>query len=115
MTPVVKCRQNRLRRGAPMTTVLPGPRPVYSTGRPPFQTFTTEKPMRRTVACVLSLAAVILSLPALGQNDKKPKPVALFDGKTLDGWEGDTAKTWRVEDGAIAGGSLDTEVPRNEF
>jgi hypothetical protein len=64
---------------------------------------------------VLSLAAVILSLPALGQNDKKPKPVALFDGKTLDGWEGDTAKTWRVEDGAIAGGSLDTEVPRNEF
>jgi hypothetical protein len=26
-------------------------------------------------------------------------PVPLFDGKTLDGWTGDTAKTWRVEDG----------------
>jgi hypothetical protein len=38
----------------------------------------------------------------------------LFDGKTLDGWEGD-AKTWRVEDGAIVGGSLDVTVPRNEF
>ncbi len=39
----------------------------------------------------------------------------LFDGKTFDGWEGDTAKTWRIEDGAIVGGSLEKEVPRNEF
>jgi hypothetical protein len=39
----------------------------------------------------------------------------LFDGKTLAGWEGDLKKTWRVEDGAIAGGSLETAVPRNEF
>ncbi|WP_020470625.1 3-keto-disaccharide hydrolase [Zavarzinella formosa] len=43
------------------------------------------------------------------------EPVKLFDGKTLDGWEGDTAKTWRVEDGAIVGGTLDAVVPRNEF
>jgi hypothetical protein len=43
------------------------------------------------------------------------KPVSLFDGKTFDGWEGDTEKTWRIEDGAIVGGSLDTTVPRNEF
>lgn len=43
------------------------------------------------------------------------EPVKLFDGKTLDGWEGDTAKTWRIEDGAIVGGSTDTVVPRNEF
>ena len=40
---------------------------------------------------------------------------SLFDGKSLAGWEGDTAKTWRVEDGAIVGGSLDAVVPRNEF
>ena len=39
----------------------------------------------------------------------------LFDGKTLAGWEGDTAKTWRIEDGSITGGSLDESVPRNEF
>ncbi|MBY0228585.1 MAG: DUF1080 domain-containing protein [Gemmataceae bacterium] len=43
------------------------------------------------------------------------KPVPLFDGKTLAGWEGDTKKTWRVEDGAIVGGSLEAVVPRNEF
>ena len=71
--------------------------------------------MRQAIAFLLSLAAVMLSLPAPAQNDRKPRPVALFDGKTLDGWEGDTEKTWRVEDGAIAGGSLDKEVPRNEF
>ncbi len=41
-------------------------------------------------------------------------PVPLFDGKTLDGWEGETAKTWRVRDGAITGGSLEGN-PRNEF
>ncbi|MFO0809519.1 MAG: family 16 glycoside hydrolase [Gemmataceae bacterium] len=40
---------------------------------------------------------------------------SLFDGKSLAGWEGDTAKTWRVENGAIVGGSLETKVPRNEF
>ena len=37
----------------------------------------------------------------------------LFDGKTLTGWDGD-AKVWRVEDGAIVGGSLQGN-PRNEF
>ena len=42
-------------------------------------------------------------------------PVALFDGKTFEGWEGDTDKTWKIEDGAFVGGSLDAVVPRNEF
>lgn len=42
-------------------------------------------------------------------------PQPLFDGKTFDGWEGDTAKTWRIVDGAFVGGSLTTPVPRNEF
>jgi hypothetical protein len=41
--------------------------------------------------------------------------VPLFDGKTLDGWEGDTQKTWRVEDGAIVAGDLNVKFPRNEF
>jgi Domain of Unknown Function (DUF1080) len=42
-------------------------------------------------------------------------PVPLFDGKTFAGWEGDTAKTWRIEDGALVGGSLTEKVPHNEF
>jgi mono/diheme cytochrome c family protein/glucose/arabinose dehydrogenase len=41
-------------------------------------------------------------------------PMPLFDGKTLDGWEGETTKTWRVRDGAIVGGSLEGN-PDNQF
>ena len=41
--------------------------------------------------------------------------VPLFDGKTFDGWDGDTTATWRIVDGALVGGSLETRVPHNEF
>lgn len=62
------------------------------------------------------LAVILLSLNAtrISADEKDAKPKALFDGKTLTGWEGDK-KTWRIEDGAIVGGSLDSIVPRNEF
>jgi hypothetical protein len=39
---------------------------------------------------------------------------SLFDGRSFDGWEGDM-KTFRIDDGAIVGGSLKADVPRNEF
>lgn len=40
--------------------------------------------------------------------------VWLFDGKSLEGWEGN--QDWfRVEDGAIVAGSLQKEIPHNEF
>lgn len=58
-------------------------------------------------ALVLVLAAVSAQEPATG--------VPLFDGRTLTGWAGDIGRTWRVEDGAIVGGSLSETVPRNEF
>ena len=57
------------------------------------------------------LVALVIASPALAAD----KPVALFDGKSLAGWEGDTEKTWKVEDGCIVGGSLEQQVPRNEF
>lgn len=43
------------------------------------------------------------------------KQVSLFDGKTFNGWEGDTKNTWRIENGAIVGGSLSKTVPNNDF
>lgn len=43
------------------------------------------------------------------------KAVSLFDGKSFNGWEGDTLKTWRIENGAIVGGSLTSKVPHNDF
>jgi hypothetical protein len=41
------------------------------------------------------------------------KEVALFDGRSLDGWEGNT-NVWRVRDNVIVGGSM-VGNPRNEF
>ena len=43
------------------------------------------------------------------------KTVRLFDGKTFEGWEGDTNKSFRIEQGAIVGGTLKQKIPRNEF
>lgn len=41
--------------------------------------------------------------------------VSIFDGKTFNGWEGDTQTTWRIEDGMLIGGSREVTVPHNEF
>ena len=43
------------------------------------------------------------------------EPISLFNGKTFSGWEGDTAHTWRIENGAIIAGSLTETVPHNDF
>ncbi|MDE0105458.1 MAG: DUF1080 domain-containing protein [Bryobacterales bacterium] len=40
--------------------------------------------------------------------------VQLFDGKTLEGWEGDP-RLWSVREGAIVGSSDGQEVDRNTF
>ncbi|HZM04141.1 MAG TPA: DUF1080 domain-containing protein [Candidatus Saccharimonadales bacterium] len=39
---------------------------------------------------------------------------AIFDGRTLNGWEGNT-NNWRVENGAIVAGSMERKQPNNEF
>ena len=46
--------------------------------------------MRTRWTCVLFVAVSLLGLPAVGRGESKP----LFDGKSLDGWEGETKKTW---------------------
>jgi hypothetical protein len=51
--------------------------------------------------CFAALCAVLTIVPsALVVGDDGFKPI--FDGKTLDGWDGDP-KLWRVEDGLITG------------
>ena len=42
------------------------------------------------------------------------KPFPLFDGKTFKGWEGNL-KIFRIESGAIVGGTLSEKIARNEF
>jgi putative heme-binding domain-containing protein len=39
----------------------------------------------------------------------------LFDGRTFAGWEGETNRVWRIEDGAIVAGAFEKAAPRNEF
>lgn len=49
------------------------------------------------------------------KGDQRGKEISLFDGKSFKGWEGDTIKTWRIENGSIVGGSLAETVPKNDF
>ena len=63
------------------------------------------KPMRSGFWCVMFVLAVSLTNAALAQSTPAKD---LFDGKTLEGWEGDT-KHWRVENGAIVG-----EIPKGQ-
>jgi len=47
-----------------------------------------------------------------------PKPgthTPLFDGRSFDGWEGETQHTWHIKDGAVVGGTLAETVPHNDF
>lgn len=62
-----------------------------------------------------SRARVVFGLLlALAQAVSGAELVPLFDGKSFAGWEGDTTKVWRIEDGVIVGGSLEGN-PQNEF
>jgi len=65
----------------------------------------------RTVLCLCLLIFCLSSSAGSGQAKKS----RLFDGKSFQGWEGDIQKTFRIQDGAVVGGSLSAKVPRNEF
>ena len=61
------------------------------------------------------LFAVSMVFLALAVSAAEPsKPISLFDGKTLAGWEGNL-EMFRVEQGAIVAGSLKQSIPNNEF
>src|SRR5258708_509768 len=62
----------------------------------------------------LLLTVMLASSPALLGAAPPDESTAIFDGKTFDGWEGDTKNTWRIEDGVIVGGSMKGN-PRNQF
>ena len=54
------------------------------------------------------LTALLLASAATAQTP-------LTDGKTFDGWEGDTTQQWRIEDGAFTSGALDKKQARNDY
>lgn len=56
----------------------------------------------------------LVFLPKL-QAQTTQKTVALFDGKTFVGWEGDTTDVWHITNSALVGGDLTKTLPHNEF
>ena len=62
------------------------------------------------VGWLASAASVLPTQPPVTER----KPVSLFDGRTLTGWEGNR-QIFRIEDGAIVGGSMREKIARNEF
>lgn len=59
--------------------------------------------------CWLSLA---MALPLAGAGPSEP--VAIFDGESFAGWEGNR-EMWRIEDDALVGGTLEKAIPKNDF
>lgn len=61
--------------------------------------------------CLAVCLGLLCSAAAMASDDGF---VPLFDGKSFEGWEGNR-EVFRIEDGAIVGGSLTKPVARNEF
>jgi hypothetical protein len=62
--------------------------------------------------CYWWLLIILCAIPPIGIAQSKP--VRLFDGKTFKGWEGNL-KLFRIEQGAIIGGSVQEKLEHNEF
>src|SRR5262245_43535976 len=71
-------------------------------------------PLRLGSVLIGWLALPALNVVAAGPLPPQGQSVPLFDGRTLAGWEGNP-KLWRVEDGALTGGSLTETVKQNEL
>jgi hypothetical protein len=54
------------------------------------------------LSVILLGCCLLFSYLAWGQTQKEPQFISIFNGRNLDGWDGDTAY-WRVEDSALTG------------
>jgi hypothetical protein len=66
------------------------------------------------IKAVFSIMGILAFGISQSMEARAAEAVAIFDGKTLDGWEGN-ANTWRAEDGAIMAGWLERKQPHNDF
>lgn len=62
----------------------------------------------------LLMLAAIVSVASGQPPAQDRRPVPLFDGRTFTGWEGNL-QIFRIEEGAIVGGSMGDKIVRNEF
>jgi hypothetical protein len=64
----------------------------------------------------VALCSTVIALVATGSwPAATAEELALFDGTSFAGWNGDTDTTWRIEAGEIVAGSPTKAAPRNEF
>ncbi len=68
----------------------------------------------RRVFLLLAVAVAAAQIGAARPKDADTGFVPLFDGKTFRGWEGNL-QAFRIEAGAVVGGSLTKPIPRNEY
>jgi hypothetical protein len=78
----------------------------------------TEDDAGRFVTCDQNggFYRVILKDGGKSENQRfsQPEPIALFDGKSLDGWEYDPS-LWSVQDGVIVCDTFNKKIKRNSF
>ena len=64
--------------------------------------------------CMTTALLTPLTMVAAEEKKSDATATALFDGKTLGGWDGDTS-VFRVEKDSIIGGQLKDKIPHNFF
>lgn len=64
--------------------------------------------------CMMTALLIPLHMIAAEEKKSDATTTALFDGKTLKGWDGDTS-VFRVEQESIIGGQLKDKIPHNFF
>ena len=62
--------------------------------------------MKNRFAYLLAVVLLVSLGSDISAQHSDSNKTNLFDG-TFTGWEGDTEKTWRIEDGTIVAGSMD--------
>lgn len=73
--------------------------------------------MRLLFAALCGAAALLMAADApnqLTEAEKREGWMLLFDGKTLDGWDGDP-DIWSLRDGMIAGSTENKDIETNTF
>ena len=64
--------------------------------------------------CMTTALLTSLTMVAAEEKESDATTTVIFDGKTLEGWDGD-ASVFRVEQESIIGGQLKDKIPHNFF
>lgn len=64
----------------------------------------------RSIQIIFASILIAFLSPSFQKNQ-----VDIFNGKNFSGWEGDTLKTWKIQDKILWGGSLTENVQLNDF